>query len=72
MYLNMNFKLFKEFLFKFMGNNYLFFKVNFFKIDGDVICGLIVNIRRKYKGVDFGWGRFIKFLEIDSKILLFL
>lgn len=54
MHLNVNFKLLKEFSFKFMGNNYLFFKVNFSKIDGDVICGLIVNIRRKYKGVDFG------------------
>lgn len=55
-----------------MGNNYLFFKVNFSKIDGDVICGLIVNIRRKYKGVDFGWGRPTKSLETDPKILSFL
>lgn len=47
MHLNVNFQLLKEFSFKFMGNNYLFFKVNFSKIDGDVICGLIVNIRRK-------------------------
>lgn len=58
LHLNVNFKLLRELL-NLCAPSFVFYTVNFSKINGDVsvICGLIVNTRRKYvfhnRGVDF-------------------